>query len=418
MYLGIGVRTALAAGYNRFNPKTSSPAPESDAIARTWWGLYSLEVELSFSLGRPDSLGVDAFHNQRLPYSSLASEPESELSIITHALPLAQITRRVSVEIYHSSSSISRKLSLAGNIHAALTRWSANLPLTIRPHNTLPQLREPKWARRQRLILGIRYRNVQMAMYRPFLAYYTRTNAQSSALRDAVNQCLAAAMETIAMMHQIFLQHTFFRTWWWNVTYISFPASVLLTYIARHPQREDEERRRLILDSVAKAIEVLEAMDECDVAKRAAQLIGTSLKEVSGAQDVVGAASAATPRRETTTNPQRNVAAERIPLVIEQDHSNTDTNTNTNTHATKGIAMTEQMHNGDDNGDGTANTEHGTQTPSSSGGGAPTPQTLTLDDFNYADLLLEEGWSTLFDDFDTNAAAAAAAAAPAVRAVF
>lgn len=384
MYLGIGVRTALAAGYNRSNPKTSSPSPESEAIARTWWGLYSLEVEMSFSLGRPDSLGVDAYHNQRLPRSHISSNTESEIAIIAHALPLARITRRVSIEIYHSSSSISRKLTLAGDIHTTLTAWNSSLPLSIRPDGAIPTLREPKWARRQRLALGIRYRNVQMAMYRPFLAYYTRTNAQAPALRDAVNRCVSAAMETITMMHQIFSQHTFFRTWWWNVTYISFPASVLLTYIARHPEGEDEERRRQILGSVTRAIEVLEAMDECVVAKRAAQLIGTSLREVSGSGSQDQHYSARPP---TAPTAQMDLGAglmqDKLSLNPNKDLQNTNARilTEHRLEIRDGITSDGRM----------------------------TPQTLTVDDFNHDDLLLEEGWSTLFDDFDLNAT---------VRAVF
>lgn len=393
MYLGIGVRTALAAGYNRSNPKTSTPSPESDSIARTWWGLYSLEVEMSFSLGRPDSLGVDAYHNQRLPESRMPSTNESETSIITHTLPLARIIRRVSVEIYHSSSSISRKLSLATDIHSALSAWNANLPLSIRPDGAVPTLRESKWARRQRLVLGIRYRNVQMAMYRPFLAYYTRTNTRSAGLRDAVNRCVAAAMETITMMHQIFLQHTFFRTWWWNVTYISFPASVLLTYIARHPQGDDEERQRQILGSVARAIEVLEAMDGCLVAKRAAQLISNSLREVSAdgaVQDHTNLGTSRTPAAAVAPTARMDGTMSGVPPIFVDSEK-------------QRVGMVTAAYSSNEHRlelrDGIAAID-GRLTPGSSG--APTPQTLTMDDFNYADLLLEEGWSTLFDDFDLN----------------
>jgi len=339
---------------------------------------------MSFSLGRPDSLGVDAYHNQRLPHSRTTLNTESEIAIIAHALPLARITRRVSVDIYHSSSSISRKLSLAGDIHAALSAWNSSLPLSIRADGAMTTLREPKWARRQRLVLGIRYRNVQMAMYRPFLAYYTRTNAQSPALRDAVNRCVSAAIETITLMHQIFSQHTFFRTWWWNVTYISFPASVLLTYIARHPQVEDEERRRQILGSVARAIEVLEAMDECVVAKRAAQLIGTSLREVSGGnQDPNwGARSATAPTAQMDLGARP--TQDELSLNTDQDLKNMNSRFSIE-HGLKirnGVGGDERM--------------------MPRAGGAPTLQTLTVDDFNDDDLLLEEGWSTLFDDFDLN----------------
>jgi hypothetical protein len=56
MYLGMAVRAGLSAGHNRepiSNRKpNSSGRPSSES--KTWWGLYSLEVEMSFALGRPD----------------------------------------------------------------------------------------------------------------------------------------------------------------------------------------------------------------------------------------------------------------------------------------------------------------------------------------------------------------------------
>ena len=398
MYLGIGVRTALAAGYNRSSlptriPSTSSTATTANpstttttAMSLTWWGLYSLEVEFSFSLGRPDSLGVDAYHNQHIPFTTDHSIT-NETSIIALALPLARLTRRVSVEIYHSVSSITHKLALAAEISTALDSWIEGLPPLIRPdteggaaneHDLRD--RDPRWARRQRTVLGIRYRNLQMALYRPFLAYYARTSTRgqqsastsstaSASLLTAVSRCIAAAIDTIAMLHTAYCRHGYLRTWWWNVTYISFPASVLLLYAGRMEKVEKVEGRgerdegvgaskEEILKSVKMAVEVLEAMDECVVAGRAAQLIGQSLREVQG----VGASAASEAAAPANARTQES----RIP-------------------ATAAPSATVQ----------------------------PKPSVLEMhdhghifgDDFAYCDLLLEEGWGTLFDDFNTSVAA-------------
>jgi Fungal specific transcription factor domain len=62
MYLGMAVRASLSAGYHRGSisrEKTHTLVETATEISKTWWGLYSLEVEMSFSLGRPDSLGLE-----------------------------------------------------------------------------------------------------------------------------------------------------------------------------------------------------------------------------------------------------------------------------------------------------------------------------------------------------------------------
>jgi len=80
MYVGQAVRTALAIGINREPPANVQKDVEIlKSEARTWWGLYSLEMEMSFAMGRPDTLGSDLYHNRRFPLTraSPASTPMS-----------------------------------------------------------------------------------------------------------------------------------------------------------------------------------------------------------------------------------------------------------------------------------------------------------------------------------------------------
>jgi len=220
-----------------------------------------------------------------------------------------------------------------------------------------------------------------MALYRPFLAYYARTSTRgqqsasasgtaSASLLEAVSRCIAAAIDTIAMLHTAYCRHGYLRTWWWNVTYISFPASVLLLYVGRMEkvegrgeggQRQVEgvgASKEEMVKSVKMAVEVLEAMDECVVAGRAAQLIGQSLREVQG----VGAnvASEAAAPAHTRTQESRTPATAAPSTTVQPKSS------------------VLEMH------------DHGH---------------IFGDDFAYCDLLLEEGWGTLFDDFNTSVAA-------------
>jgi hypothetical protein len=113
--------------------------------------------ELAFSLGRPDSLGVDDYHNRQLPEIH-----SSEFAIIHCMVPFSHILRKVSVQIYLSQAPWQEKIQQAGQIQDELDAWVESLPSTIKPDTTIEgclsqlALREPKWSRRQRLILRLR----------------------------------------------------------------------------------------------------------------------------------------------------------------------------------------------------------------------------------------------------------------------
>lgn len=63
---------------------------------------------------------------------------------------------------------------------------------------------------------------------------------------------------------------------WYNTTYIMFAASVILLRITR---LDDTPDTGSLLKNISMAIEILDAMDECVVAKKSAELIRLSLKE-------------------------------------------------------------------------------------------------------------------------------------------
>ncbi|KAL4916863.1 RmlC-like cupin domain-containing protein [Aspergillus aurantiobrunneus] len=306
MYLGLAVRTCLAAGFNR-NVRPSSD-PRAEWISRTWWGLFSLEIEMSFSLGRPDTLGLDDYHNRPLPLRD-----DSLYAIIPWMVDFAHITRKVSVQIYHRRLTLQEKLAVALGIETELDSWMAQLPDRLRP-DFIPgggrnDLKDPKWARRQRLVLGIRYYNVKTLLFRPFLRYSTglgnrprsrageRSAAETEAdadtshsiatqLGQTISKCLDAAQNTISVIHDIYRVHTFFRCWWYNTTYVTFATSTLLLYLS-HSLSSASKHKELVRDptpsaitpSIEQAIEILEATDESVVTRKCAELIRYYLRE-------------------------------------------------------------------------------------------------------------------------------------------
>ncbi|KAG2416019.1 hypothetical protein HFD88_007211 [Aspergillus terreus] len=250
MYLGLAVRTCLAAGFNR--DVRNCTDSRSGWISKTWWGLFSLEIEMSFSVGRPDTLGMDEYHNRPLP-----ERDDSEYAIIPWMVDFAQMTHRIKPDIIR--------------------------------HDVSPRaLRDPKWARRQKLVLAIRYYNVKMLLFRPFLGHFTRKLRHTpSELEETIAKCLDAAMRTIEVIYDIYRVHTFFRCWWYNTTYIMFATSTLLLPMSKLGICPDTLPLRR---SVEMAVEILEAMEESVVARKSVEIIKHYLNEfqASEAQTAVG----------------------------------------------------------------------------------------------------------------------------------
>jgi hypothetical protein len=114
-----------------------------------------------------------------------------------------------------------------------------------------------------------------MLLYRPFLVHVSRsTQRQVPSLEDAALQCVEAAKETIEIIHGTYLHHTFFRTWYYNTTYTLFAVSVILFYAF---QAAPTSKKPALFALVDKAVEVLEAMDDCVVAGKAAEIVKHTL---------------------------------------------------------------------------------------------------------------------------------------------
>lgn len=159
IYLGMAIRTSLSAGINRNTSVRAGRHTWGTSLSlmeRTWWGLYSLEVELSFALGRPDTLGMDDFHNRPVPPIG-----DSEVDIIPSMIDLARIMRTISTGIYLARLNSAEKLTQAFHIERSIDAWVEHLPSMIRPTltpdvQTIVSLRDPAWAHLQRLVLQLR----------------------------------------------------------------------------------------------------------------------------------------------------------------------------------------------------------------------------------------------------------------------
>ncbi|KIL86340.1 hypothetical protein FAVG1_10169 [Fusarium avenaceum] len=210
----------------------------------------------------------DEYHNRAMPQVD-----DSEYAIISAMVQFGRIMRRVSIGIYHSQLPTPETIGLACEIERQMDNWVDALP-----QRRGASLRDPDWRRKQRLVLELRYHNVRMLLFRPFVTQCAREPCQpSDELMRAVEKCISSAQKTIEIVYEAYKVHTYFRTWWYNTTYITIAASVLLLYESRTKERSPTNTLALI----ETAIEILDVMDESVVARNAAEVIRHFVRELN-----------------------------------------------------------------------------------------------------------------------------------------
>ncbi|USP77960.1 hypothetical protein yc1106_05234 [Curvularia clavata] len=279
MYCGQAVRTALAIGLA--NESTSRSTEDRKAARRTWWCIYSHEIDMSCSSGRRDSLRKPQSYQIPLPLIKdpivgVPDAPETEhksVAMINEMVRFATILRRISKELYHDAKGLTllEKSVVAMELDELLSNWKAGLPEWLDFGNL--SFREEEWAGKVKVVLHLRYLNARMLVHRLFLA--TPTDHDWLDISDHVGLCLNAARETIQVLHDAYAHRHYFRTWWYNSTYTLY-AGMIILYIVM--LRATTLRSEDLLNDVLKAQNILQSMKEAKVALRSAELLREGLE--------------------------------------------------------------------------------------------------------------------------------------------
>ncbi|OBR04053.1 C6 transcription factor [Colletotrichum higginsianum IMI 349063] len=308
--------------------------------------------EMSFSMGRPDTLGADLYHNRLFP---VIGEAETESSaggselvdppscaIIKCMVDYSKIIRSICLGIYLPETTVPRTVQLAHQIDQDLQRWAEDLPEAIRPTTSveprsLKSVREAQWMKRQRLVLTMRFLNIRILLFGSIIL--TSTSAERASIpgsQEGIHLCLEAAKQTIEIIYQTYQHHDFFRTWYviphyqsqlpgscpelttpgprfYNTTYTVFAASMILVYVT---QEATEAEAPALLKLVAMAIEILETMDECVVALRSAKLLH---KAIEKAEKRFSASASSTPGAGAGAAQQQQQQQQQIPAMPPAD---------------------------------------------------------------------------------------------------
>ncbi|KAJ5284571.1 hypothetical protein N7505_002551 [Penicillium chrysogenum] len=115
------------------------------------------------------------------------------------------------------------------------------------------------------------YHNLRILLFGSFLLRSTpRDRASTPGSQEGVQKCLDSAKQTIDLIYQTYQHSDFFRTWFYNVTYTVFAASIILIYLAQEAIPTEAQPLLRLIDM---AIEILLIMDECAFALEAAKLL-------------------------------------------------------------------------------------------------------------------------------------------------
>ncbi|KAH6896738.1 fungal-specific transcription factor domain-containing protein [Thelonectria olida] len=287
LYSGMAVRTAIAIGLtNETYGNTLAVAQEA---RRTWWCIYSHEVEMCCSSGRVDGLKDPRHYSTPLPSWTTSSELalcSSELAIIPVMVDLARILREASLDIYHdvSERSLRKKSQIAFKLDTALDSWKRQLPSFLDLESFA--LDEAEWAFKQKLVLKFRSYNARILIHRPFLVA-SSASYDSSEFSRHVEICLDASRATIQVIHESLAHRPYLRAWWYCTTYTLYATMIILHLVLLDfPKVPGEE----LVEDVEKSLEIFSVMAKSvTVAKRCGELtqeiLGVAKRYLRGRND-------------------------------------------------------------------------------------------------------------------------------------
>jgi hypothetical protein len=141
----MAVRGALAIGLPNYT------GPQIIAASTTWWGLYSLEIEMCAAAGRESSLRPPSAYRMPLPHEAAPDDPKQLFH--TKMIDLACIVAELSVET--TDPDFGNKMNVKSANCLAIDRklldWKKSLPSTLDWEAS--SLVEPEWVSKQKVVL-------------------------------------------------------------------------------------------------------------------------------------------------------------------------------------------------------------------------------------------------------------------------
>ena len=157
LYMGMAVRGSLAIGLPNYS------GPDLVRAATTWWGLYSLEIEMCATAGRESSLRDPRQYRIPLPHIAAPDDPKQMFQ--TKMIDLAHIVVELAAvtEDPDFGQKLGEKSAMCLEIDAKLCSFKKALPPNLDWESS--SLVEPEWVSKQKVVLRNRKFISLVSMY-------------------------------------------------------------------------------------------------------------------------------------------------------------------------------------------------------------------------------------------------------------
>ncbi|KAK5043491.1 hypothetical protein LTR84_011933 [Exophiala bonariae] len=314
--LATTIRTAVILGYHLDSPQGMTDE-ESVIRRRIFWTLYSLEMNVAMELGRPLAVSISRVQcplpngdSQQIPSGSSFFLHKSAICYAFNLLhiKLTLATRAVYVTFYNECADVLSK-GAGENIYdntesletvaafliqkvAYLHCWIQDVPETLRnkrsglaPTFSIGEasiqldIMSPDWFQRESILLELRYHNLAMNLYRPFICFLGISAADGPLILDNAKTCIHHARAIIDIATQMLAETQILRGWYeafrlqWNA------ALSLIGYLVAWPSETESLTCRKGLKRALQTFEMLS--DNFPVASRAQQCVREFLDHAS-----------------------------------------------------------------------------------------------------------------------------------------
>ncbi|BCS26908.1 fungal specific transcription factor domain-containing protein [Aspergillus puulaauensis] len=240
---GIIVRQAQALGLHRLSTGRPSNYVDHEYRKRVFWSIYTYDRVLSSIFGRPCALHDDDIDQEEcalvndddVSISECRARDSTEASFCTaaaliHYARLAQILGMVLREFYsprRRNHSLYSLQAAALNLQERLLSWQQSLPAYLN-YLSLPPSAMSTMIQRQMCTLKLTFAHTSLLLYRPFMLYSIRANAQiPHDLEVWLGKCgdlsVEAANVVVAECQYLYERGLFSRVFWF-VNYAQFAA--------------------------------------------------------------------------------------------------------------------------------------------------------------------------------------------------
>jgi hypothetical protein len=227
---GLLVRSAIALGLHSDSHRRGLPPTMQEIYRRTWMVIYGIDKVLSVVFGRPCAIMDEAVLSRQLtswsPHTSRDSPGNVDdlpgqfinVSFVLYQLMGMSLIKQYGaiVEANNVESDELASLKSTDDLRKALKSWASNLPAHL--HLCTPQsamLLENTQANRLRVILTLRYHNLNTLIHRPLLSSTLSRASHGDNLHHTTSpyvfqlaaagayECVLSAESTIDIIHSI-----------------------------------------------------------------------------------------------------------------------------------------------------------------------------------------------------------------------